>query len=228
MRETLFPAGCAICNKILLNTEDAWFGVCDDCRKTLTIDKDPRCEICGRPLISEIKFCLQCRNRETHYFDKLITLFPYTGKYRKLLTAFKFDKRACIGNLLVEKLFEGLAFFPEGTLKTSTLVPVPPRPGKIKHTGFDQIECLTQKLEKIEGVSVERCLKRLSSRSQKELDGKERRTNLLNRIKCRRQPPKKIVLIDDVLTTGATMDACAAALKNAGTTHVSGLCLFFN
>jgi ComF family protein len=213
---------------MLLNTEEAWFGICDDCRKTLTIDKDPRCDICGRPLISEIKLCLQCRNSETHYFDRLVALFPYSGKYRKLLTAFKFDKRACIGNFMVEKLFDGLTLFPEGTLKTPVLMPVPPRPGKIKHTGFDQIECLTQKLEKIKSISIERCLERLPSKSQKELSGKERLTNLLNRIKCHRRPPKEVVLIDDVITTGATMDACAMALKNAGTERVFGVCLFFD
>jgi ComF family protein len=142
--------------------------------------------------------------------------------------AFKFGKRSCIGNFLTEKLLEGLALFPEGLLKTPVLIPVPPRPGKIKQTGFDQIECLAQKLEKIKSINIERCLKRLPSKSQKELDGKERRTNLLNRIKCFKQPPKESILFDDVITTGSTMDACAAALKEAGAEHVFGVCLFYD
>jgi ComF family protein len=227
-REFLFPAGCAICGQILINSDEAFFGICDHCRKSLSLDNDPRCEICGRPLSSEIKLCTQCRNRETRHLDRLIALFPYTGKYRKILTAFKFDKRVCIGNFLTEKLLEGLALLPEGAPKTPILMPVPPRPGKIKRTGFDQVECLMQKLEKRKNIRVERCLERLPSKPQKELDSKERLTNLVNRIRCRRQPSKEIVLIDDVITTGATMDACATALKNAGTTNVSGICLFFN
>jgi ComF family protein len=150
------------------------------------------------------------------------------GKYRKLLTAFKFDKRICLGNFLTEKLLEGLPFLPERTSNIPILVPVPPRPGKIKRTGFDQIECLVRKLERKKNIHIERCLERLPSKSQKELDGKERLNNLVNRIKCRRRPPEEIILIDDVITTGATMDACAVALKDAGATRVSGICLTFN
>lgn len=228
MRELLFPAGCAVCNKTLLDAEDAWFGICEDCRETLTIDKDPRCEICGRPLISEIKLCLQCRSHETHHFDRLIALYPYTDKYRKLLMAFKFDKRVCVGNFLAEKLLEGLALLPGEISEIPVLTPVPPRPGKIKHTGFDQIECLARKLQKVKSVSIERLLERLPSKTQKELGGKERLANLLNRIKCRRPPPKEVVLIDDVITTGATMDVCAIALKNAGAERVYGVCLFYD
>jgi len=75
---------------------------------------------------------------------------------------------------------------------------------------------------------VNRCLKRLPSRSQKELSKEERKTNLKGRIICSKQPPKTAILFDDVITTGATLEACAAALLQGGTEKVYAVCLFYD
>jgi ComF family protein len=211
----------------------------------LTIEKDERCRICGKPLISEIGTCLQCRNNRAHHFDRVLPLFPYTGNYRTLLTAYKFDKQTSLGNFFIEKIIEGINqltqlttansidLFPKSSLQNPVLVPVPPRPGKIKQIGWDQIEHLARLLEKahrrgILSLPVFRCLKRLPSKTQKELNKEARLTNLLSRIRCSKAAPKEVILFDDVYTTGATMDACAATLKSAGAEKVWGICLFYD
>ncbi|GHU64879.1 amidophosphoribosyltransferase [Spirochaetia bacterium] len=225
---------------MLLNKEDAWYGLCDECRGKFKIDEAERCSLCGRPLISEQGTCLACRdlNENPPGYDKLISLFPYSGLYQKLLGSYKFGKRLTLGRFFAEKVYEALALLFQGSegppleSEKSVLVPVPPRPGKIRKTGWDQIEYLARFLKKREaqkdGMEVLRCLKRLPSETQKKLNRENRKSNLKGRILVKGKAPKIAVLFDDVITTGSTMDACAAALKEAGAEKVYGICLFYD
>ncbi|MDR1072371.1 MAG: double zinc ribbon domain-containing protein [Treponema sp.] len=237
-RECLFPAGCAVCKKTLVTGEDAWYGLCAGCRRTFPVELENRCLICGKPLVSENGLCMRCRETSgvsqaekpdearQHDFDRLLPIFPYAGTCRTLLSAYKFGKNRAVGNFLMEKLLEALHFFLEDFTEPA-LVPVPARHGKIKHEGWDQMEYLARLIEKKnDAPPVHRCLKRLPSQTQKTLGYKERAVNLVRRIQCFRIPPKEIILFDDVYTTGATMNACAGALKQAGAEKVYGICLF--
>jgi predicted amidophosphoribosyltransferase len=271
VREYLFPGGCALCGTMLLDREDAWYGLCGPCRARLPAEEGPRCASCGRPLISEQERCLPCREGEAHSFDGAWALYPYTGKYRELLRAYKFGRDRPLGNFFAEALVEALARFSPPDLETFTWVPVPPRPGKIKTAGWDQIAYLSRRLAGLRrshcphdgglpgsgllsglhesgprgGLSsvggplsglhgggpclpVYPCLKRLPSKSQKKLNRKDRMANLRGRIRCIKEAPSRVILFDDVITTGATLDACAAALKEGGAERVYALCLVYD
>jgi predicted amidophosphoribosyltransferase len=88
-----------------------------------------------------------CREGEGYAFDGAFLLYPYTGKYRKLLGAYKFGKYRALGHFLGEQLVEGLSRFAPPGMTNPCWVPVPPRPGKIKRSGWDQIEYLAGRLE---------------------------------------------------------------------------------
>jgi ComF family protein len=180
------------------------------------------CNRCGRPLISEQGRCLACREKDSWNCDSITLLYPYTGKYRKLLGAYKFGRNLGVGNYLGRCLAERCKEFPD-----FELVPVPPRPGKIRLSGWDQVEHLARILER-EGFPVRRCLKRLPSQTQKKLGRRERLRNLEGRFVPTAAAPRRALLFDDVMTTGATMEACAAALKGAGSEEVYGVCLFYD
>jgi ComF family protein len=243
LREYFFPSDCALCGTALISAEETWYGLCEDCRGSIEAERAldhnegaERCDRCGRPLVSERGRCLPCRNSAEGAFDRIIALFPYAGSYRRLLSAYKFGKNLALGNFLAEQIQAALeefgkrVFLPGNIRQTAdvVIVPVPPRPGKIKHAGWDQVEHLAKLLEKGWGKKVFRCLKRLPSKVQKELSRQERQTNLRGRITLKSAAPKTALLIDDVMTTGSTMDVCAAVLKTGGAERVYGLCLFYN
>jgi ComF family protein len=232
LREFFFQHGCSICGQPCTSPDEAWYGLCNDCRGRLERElAETRalesCEYCGKPLISEQGRCLCCRRTESFAFDRAIVLFPYAGKYLKLLSGYKFDKHISLGNFFAEIITKTLE--EEGIPVEAGIVPVPPRPGKIHKTGWDQVEYLARLLEKKGGVfPVIRCLKRLRSKSQKELSRKNRQTNMKGRIITKKHIPKTAVIIDDVITTGSTLDACASALKENGAQTVYALCLFYD
>ncbi|MDR1411863.1 MAG: ComF family protein [Spirochaetaceae bacterium] len=234
-RECLFPAGCAVCGDTLFGAEEAWYGLCCQCMGRFGIEDERRCLSCGRPLISEQERCLPCREGEGFSFDGAFALWPYAGNYRKLLGAYKFGKTLALGNFLAQKMTDALPLFYPFTrredgprIEEFSWVPVPPRYGKIKNSGWDQIDCLAGKLRKNHGVRIDACLERLPSQTQKNLGRQGRRVNLLGRIRCRKPPPDRVLLFDDVITTGSTLDVCAKTLKESGAKEVFAFALFYD
>ena len=246
VRNYLFPAFCAICNCALSTTDELKYSLCDNCRLSINPVKGRTCVICGKPLISEKEACVPCRipdgnPHENNSHDRLWVLFPYTGRYRKLLTAYKFKKNMALVNFLVEKIINIINENPQ--LLNAVIIPVPPRPGKIKESGWDQVDYLVKKLKRIcKEKRIIFCLKRRKSKIQKQLNRKDRLENLKDRIyiikkilaasggKASNESilPETVLIIDDVITTGSTLEVCANVLKNAGVKNVYGLCLFYD
>ena len=234
--------------------DEAWYGLCDTCHAGLLADiawmdaaesgeaagtsyMSRRCGLCGKPLVSGSGLCLSCRNSAEHSYDRLITIFCYSGKYRKLFGAYKFSKTLSIGHFFAEIIVKACCLLSNEEKNSVIIVPVPPAPGKIKKAGWDQIEYLSRLIESGWGepagirappITVSRCLKRLSSKVQKKLDRKNRLENLKGRIIMTQDAPDTAIIIDDVITTGATMEACAAALKASGCKKVYGVCLVYD
>ena len=116
--------------------------------------------------------------------------------------------------------------------KNLPLVPVPPRPGKIRERGWDQVDEVCYYMHLIWKVPVLKLLVRKSQVQQKKLGRLARRTAsyvLAGEKKLRHYapvPPEKVILVDDVLTTGSTLNACAERLKSYGIQKVYALTLF--
>jgi predicted amidophosphoribosyltransferase len=181
---------------------------------------------------------MRCRTT-TVSFDEAFPLYSYTGFTRKLLIAYKVKKRCSLANFLALRLVqEILVRFPE-----YTIVPVPPRPGKLRKEGWDQVDLLARILERKWNLPVARILVReKGGDEQKSLNREGRRTNVAGRytllsgssVPYGNRPtskvlticvPEKVLLLDDIMTTGATLSECATVLKAQGCTHVHAMVL---
>lgn len=118
-------------------------------------------------------------------------------------------------------------------LEKTPVVPVPPRADKLRKSGWDQVAELSLLLSKRHGVKILHALERTDCVQQKKLNREERLGTsgalyeLLEKFKEGfKNPVKKIVLLDDIVTTGSTMEKCAWLLRRAGAEKVYGLALF--
>jgi len=197
--------------------------------------EDPsRCSICGRPLVSSSRLCTMCRTTPNlSAIDRIVPLYSYASEGQELLNLWKTTGVRGLSIVFAQCMAEALRS-GAGTTgdadRPVTLVPVPPRPRKIREKGWDQIEEVSGILERRFGMTVLRALVRTSAVQQKKLGRLARYSNLKGRIcvkpGCR--VPRSVILVDDLMTTGSTLDACAEALKAAGCGKVYGLTLFFD
>jgi ComF family protein len=227
VKNFFFPVVCALCGSSLVLFSEIKYGLCGGCRASLETVTGKTCNSCGKPLVSEIEKCLSCRNGIERSYKRQWVLFPYSGKYRELMKKYKFEKNLPLAEFFAEKI---KVILNDSVFAGAYIVPVPPRPGKLKNTGWDQVDYIVKQLVKIYGkeISVYRCLRRRKSKVQKRLNKAERAENLKGKIYVYGKPPKKAVIIDDVTTTGSTMEICSSVLKESGTEIVYGVCLFYD
>lgn len=215
----LFPGRCLACGAWLDDGSEASSPVCCRCLAELVPLGGPRCPGCGVPLLVEQGRCTRCRTAG-YAFASARAVFRYRGAVRDLVIAFKSGGRRRLARVFAPFLAGLLADFRPGL----AVVPVPARPGR---TGPDAVELLARELERRHGVRVLRLLRRAPGAPQKSLSYRERQRNLHGRIHLapRAVAAGAFVLLDDVLTTGATADACARALLAAGAARVDAAVL---
>ncbi len=181
-----------------------------------------RCGLCGRPLYSEKELCFPCRERKCGC-EEIHPLFLYQGDAARLLKAYKSGKRPSLAYFFVELLAERISERWPGR----PIVPVPPRAEKIRLHQWDQVEEIARGLEK-KGFRLLKMLKRNPSREQKKLDKKNRSLNAREAYELKHgmaggAEGLPLLLLDDVCTTGATIEACAQLLSASGAPKVAAI-----
>lgn len=154
--------------------------------------------------------------------DSILPLYSYSGMIAELVASYKLKRRRSLAPFIAQLFAQAYESAGAGRI----IVPVPPRPGKLKTQGWDQVEEIARCLE-ASGHAVARPLERKRSEEQKSLGRGDRGLNAKRAysLKPGVMPPELPLLIDDVITTGATLDSCARALKEGGARSVAALVL---
>ena len=216
----VYPPFCLACEGELRDWEQI---VCDRCWSTFEIIDGPVCGTCGTPLKDVDQTCRHC-SVESFTFHAARASYLYSKNLRRAVHAFKFRRKVSLAKRLGRAL--AFTFIADERIRSADhIIPVPLHISRLRERGYNQSELLTA--EMAEELSVP-CLKQVLVRSQNTksmtaLTPERRRRNVEGAFKVvpgENVQGKHVVLVDDVLTTGATADACARVLLRAGCAQV--------
>ena len=215
--DLVYPPRCVLCG--------AGGGfVCQSCESRLPLADGQRCSRCWAPLSHG--FCAAC-DESRPLFDSLRSRFIYEGDARRLVHAFKFKDQTALVEELGRMMAESLV---KEALDSEVLVPVPLTGMKQRQRGYNQSQVLAREIGRIRGIAVEELLERQGRSGPQSQAGSagERRENVMDAFrlrKGRRVSSRSILLVDDVVTTGATLSACARVLLEGGARRVDAVTL---
>ena len=221
--DLLYPRRCPACHRLL---KDAGRRICPECAGTFRLIDGHYCLKCGKPIQEGREYCSACEKRP-RAFDQGRSVFLYDETLRRSLVRYKYHGAREYGAYYAAAISHYRADEIR-RWKPDVIVPVPLSRRKERMRGFNQAALLADTVGKQFGIPAARGLlvKTRDTKSQKKLDADERRRNLRDAFRAARPlPPVKVLLIDDVYTTGSTMDAAAACLKEAGAEKVFFLTL---
>lgn len=217
--ELLFPRRCPICDDVL-----PYHGrlVCRLCAEKLKYLCEPLCMKCGKRLREEEEeYCFDC-SRRTHYFIKGLALYEYNC-VKDSIYRFKYQGRAEYAKFYGEEMKRVMG---ERILewKPEALIPVPIHYRRRNKRGYNQSEVLAQQISKQLHIPVKKdIVKRVKNTlPQKELDSAGRQNNLKRAFNICRNDVKlsTVIIVDDIYTTGNTIDAIACELQKSGISNI--------
>jgi ComF family protein len=230
VRDVFFPPSCLHCGDLVV--ESRLRHVCAACEPLITRVEAPACPCCGHPFFGEAsgeRLCEHCEGLHPVFGEGRTTVL-FKGPARALVHTLKYRG----GLFVLEDMAALMAGNPRTAefLRGAVLVPVPLHPRKQRERGFNQVRELARAVAEAVGGGV-RCeellVRVLDTQTQTNLDREQRRANLKNAFalapRCLINPKLRYVLIDDVFTTGSTLNVCAAVLRGGGALSVD-VCTF--
>ena len=223
LRDAWFPPVCVHCRRLV--TDPRRRHLCERCARHIHRVEGPHCTTCGYPFFGDTetdRVCEHCFELEPEFREGR-TAVLLRGPARALVIGIKYH-----GAL---HLYEEIELIVRETpgfldyLRGAVLVPVPLHPRKLRERGYNQSRLLAETFARAAGAgtTVAEPLRRvIDTPTQTRLDRRTRQANLKGAFAlargCRLEPAQRLVLIDDVFTTGSTLNACAAVLRRAGAT----------
>ncbi len=209
----IYPPACAVCGL-------PGAPLCVDCKSEIQYITGEICSICGKSINHGKITCKECIHRKPS-FDSVRSLAIYSGVIRECIHSLKYENNRALGKYFAELL---IPIVRKQTWSINVVIPVPLSMKRLKERGYNQAAVIAHPLallleQPYQPYGLEQIR---DTRSQVGLSAEERRFNVIDAFKAIPElvRGKNILLIDDVMTTGATMESCAKALKYAGSGRV--------
>ncbi|MCF0132622.1 MAG: ComF family protein [Blautia sp.] len=221
--DSVFPRHCPLCNEVL---EDPNHLVCDRCVPKIQPLQEPLCKKCGKPVEEYQEYCHDC-GKYKRWFDEGRGVFLYDAMWKRSIGRYKFYGCREFGEFYGEAMYQ----YTHKLLmrwKPELLIPVPLHKRTLRDRGFNQTWKLAERISFRAGIPAEQKLvrKTIYTGSQKKMDAISRRKSLYKAYEMSGDIRKaRVLIVDDVFTTGSTIDALAQCLKEHGASEVYFLTL---
>jgi competence protein ComFC len=218
----LYPATCTVCGKHVGVGEY----LCDGCEAKIVRIVPPFCETCSEPFEGSINTAFTCANCAHRSIDFNTAVAAYRGRgiVRDVIHEFKYNRQIHLRHLVARWLRAALDDERLRDCRFDVIVPVPLHPARQRERGFNQASELADLLSAHTSIPCSPLLKRIRyTTTQTALDRSERMENLHNAFRLRKNADVRglrVLLVDDILTTGSTLNECARVLKRAGAISV--------
>ena len=218
--ELVYPRRCPVCDRPV---KPAGALICPECEKLLRRVEEPVCRRCGKQLRSSfMHFCSDCSSHP-HIYERGCAVFTYHSAAGGIFRL-KYKGRQEYGGYYGRCMAEKLEKFAAGSARPDFLIPVPVSADRLEKRGYNQALILAREISRLTGIPVrEDILRRVTDTlPMKNMAPAERQNNLKRAFQAFGNDVSlnSIMLIDDIYTTGATIDACAHALYERGADRV--------
>ena len=216
----VYPPVCLICKEVIReeNSQNPRGSVCPVCWNSLEIEEKPYCSECKLDLdISQTHNC-------STYLDRVYSLGMFDENFQEMIHHFKYKGKVSAGKSLGIRLAQELK--KQSVSDVACLIPVPLHKARKRERGFNQSEIVAESLGAELNLKIEKnILSRIkNTRDQTKLSIEERKQNVAGAFQVQDKQKilqgQKIILVDDVITTGATLNECARVLKQAGAKEI--------
>lgn len=216
--DAIFPRRCAVCDRTIKGKS----GICSICEKEIRYLEGALCMKCGKQVSDEsIRFCYDCRSTVKRY-NRGFAIFEYEY-IKNSIYKFKYSNRPEYGSFYALKAYERLGNV-FSMLGIEAFIPVPIHKKRFRKRGYNQAEEFARELSKLTGIITdsELVVRGENTIPLKKLSALERQKNLKKAFKLTRNDVKfsKVCIVDDIYTTGATIDSIAVLLKRHGALEV--------
>lgn len=218
--DILFPRRCPVCDDIVLPRGGF---ICPECVKRLSFVKGPVCKKCGKEVFSDtVEYCFDC-TKHKRSFESGRALVNYNEAAKNSMVKIKYKNKREYLDFYIEAICIRYGKII-ARMEADALVPVPVHPSRMRTRGYNQAELLARGIGRELGVPVcaDLLLRSRKTAPQKELNPAERLKNLEEAFEAGSIPSgiETVILVDDIYTTGSTMEACTRTLKRMGVKKV--------